>query len=169
MEKIWTGEVRIKYPLQWIVMVNLSHEKKGCKTMGEVYFVTSDQDEAYAKAKELGDTMGENMVIRGHNPYQSEIGGLNIWNSLCLSNRIISQTSNIAVFAPISNTNRDYPFYYPLENLGALSTGKILLDQLVAIDYNARNFSLVEKIKKTEMKKILAITKLVFDENHEIP
>ena len=86
---------------------------------------------------------------------------------LCLSNRLISQTSNIAVFAPISNTARDYPFYYSLENLGVESTGKILLDQLVAVDYNARGYSLVETIQKTEMKRILAITKLIFDENND--
>jgi len=84
---------------------------------------------------------------------------------LCLSNKMISQFSNIAVFAPISNTTRDYPFYYPLENLNLKSTGKVLLDQLVAIDYNARKFIEVETIGKAEMKKILAIVKLVFDEN----
>ena len=113
------------------------------------------------KVPEQGDIIKINLnpkqgyEQKGYRPY------------LCLSNRIISQISNIAVFAPISNTARDYPFYYPLENLGVESTGKILLDQLVAVDYNARYFSLVETINKTEMKKILAITKLVFDENHD--
>jgi len=84
MEKIWSEEVAMKYPLQWIVMVNLSHEKIGCKTMGEVYLVTSDQDEAYAKVKILKkeNNMGKVMVFRGHNPYQSEIGGIDIWSSL---------------------------------------------------------------------------------------
>jgi len=84
---------------------------------------------------------------------------------LCLSNRMISKFSNIAVFAPISNTSRDYPFYYPLERLKVKSTGKILLDQLVAIDYNARDFSKIETISKEEMRAILSITKLIFDEN----
>ena len=84
---------------------------------------------------------------------------------LCLSNIMVSQHSNIAVFAPISNTSRDYPFYYSLENLGLKSSGKVLLDQLVAIDYNARHFNKVETITKAEMSKILAIVKLVFDEN----
>ena len=113
------------------------------------------------KAPEQGDIIKINLdpkqghEQKGYRPY------------LCLSNKIISQTSNIAVFAPISNTNRDYPFYYPLENLDVESTGKILLDQLVAVDYNARDFSKVESISKTEMKTILAITKLIFDEDSE--
>ena len=84
---------------------------------------------------------------------------------LCLSNRMISQNSNIAVFAPLSNTTRDYPFYYSLEKLKIESSGKVLLDQLVAVDYNARNFTKVETIAKADMKEILAIVKLVFDEN----
>ena len=113
------------------------------------------------KVPEQGDIIKINLdpkqghEQKGYRPY------------LCLSNRLISQTSNIAVFAPISNTARDYPFYYPLENLSVESTGKILLDQLVAVDYNARDFSLVETIKKTEMKKILAIAKLIFGENND--
>ena len=111
------------------------------------------------KTPEQGDIIKINLdpkqghEQKGYRPY------------LCLSNRIISQTSNIAVFAPISNTQRDYPFYYPLKSLSVKSTGKILLDQLVAVDYNARDFSKVETISKTEMKLILAIVKLVFDEN----
>ncbi|MCL2086133.1 MAG: type II toxin-antitoxin system PemK/MazF family toxin [Oscillospiraceae bacterium] len=84
---------------------------------------------------------------------------------LCLSNKLISAFSNIAVFAPISNTSREYPFYYPLDALNLKTKGKILLDQLVAIDYNARKFVTVEAISKAEMSKILALVKLVFDEN----
>ena len=84
MGKLWTSEVAMKYPLQWIVMVNLSHEKEGCKTMGEIYLVTSDEDEAYDKAIELKkeNNMGKVTVFRGHNPYQSEIGGFTIWDDV---------------------------------------------------------------------------------------
>jgi len=81
MEKIWWGEVKMKYPEQWIVMVNLEDDIKTRKTMGEVYFISSDEDEAYEKAIALGDSMGKNMVVRGHNPYQSEIGGLELWSN----------------------------------------------------------------------------------------
>ncbi|MDR2976508.1 MAG: type II toxin-antitoxin system PemK/MazF family toxin [Streptococcaceae bacterium] len=82
---------------------------------------------------------------------------------LCLSNILISNTSNIAVFAPISNTARVYPFYYGLAKTSAASSGQILLDQLVAVDYNARMFRQVESLSKEDMRPILAITKLIFD------
>ena len=35
---------------------------------------------------------------------------------LCLSNKIISDYANIAIFAPISNTSRKYSLYLPLHN-----------------------------------------------------
>jgi len=111
------------------------------------------------KAPEQGDIIKINLdpklghEQKGYRPY------------LCLSHRLISQNSNVAVFAPISNTKRYYPFYLPLKDLDVKSTGKILLDQLVTIDYNARKFSKVETIEKSEIKKILALVKLVFDEN----
>ncbi|MFK4935492.1 type II toxin-antitoxin system PemK/MazF family toxin [Lactococcus garvieae] len=84
---------------------------------------------------------------------------------LCLSHEKVSSTSNVAVFAPISNTVRIYPFYYSLMKTRSQTTGQILLDQLVTVDYNARHFKFVEKLSKEEMRPILAITKLVFDEN----
>lgn len=34
---------------------------------------------------------------------------------ICLSNKIISDIANIAVFAPISNTKRQYPLYVKLK------------------------------------------------------
>jgi mRNA interferase MazF len=37
---------------------------------------------------------------------------------ICLSNRLISDYANIAVFVPISNTKRQYPLYIPLEDTG---------------------------------------------------
>ena len=35
---------------------------------------------------------------------------------ICLSNKIISNNANIAVFAPISQTERKYPMYIRLED-----------------------------------------------------
>ena len=84
---------------------------------------------------------------------------------LCLSHKLISQTSEIAVFAPISNTGRKYPFYFPLDKIETKTTGQVLLDQLVAIDYNAREFTKIETLGKKDMKTILEITKLVFDQD----
>ena len=84
---------------------------------------------------------------------------------LCLSNKLISDIANIAVFAPISNTTRNYPFYITLNNLS--TTGKVLLDQLVAIDYNARAFNYIETVAQETMSIILSRVKLIFDMNRD--
>lgn len=86
---------------------------------------------------------------RGYRPY------------ICLSHSIVTKYSNIAIFAPISNTGRSYPFYVPLD--GTASTGKVLLDQLVTIDYNARNYRYVEDIPDDLLKKLLARVKVLFE------
>jgi mRNA interferase MazF len=82
---------------------------------------------------------------------------------ICLSNKIVSDYANIAVFAPISDTKRKYPLYIPLQK--TKTTGNILLDQLVTIDYNARNFSYVETIPSALLKHILSVTVLIFQQN----
>lgn len=79
---------------------------------------------------------------------------------ICLSNKIISDMANIAVFAPISNTKRQYPLYIKLK--GTKTTGAVLLDQVVTIDYNARNFNFVESVPADMVKELLAKVVLVF-------
>lgn len=82
---------------------------------------------------------------------------------ICLSNKIISDISNIAVFAPISNTKRDYPLYIKLR--GTVTTGSVLLDQVVTIDYNARNFEFIESVPDSMIKELLEKVVLVFQAN----
>ena len=82
---------------------------------------------------------------------------------ICLSNKIISDIANIAVFAPISNTGRNYPLYIKLQ--GTETTGAVLLDQLVTIDYNAREFEFVESVPPSVIDELLAKVILVFQAN----
>jgi len=84
---------------------------------------------------------------------------------ICLSNKIISDYANIAIFAPISNTKRGYPLYVPLQK--TKTTGSVLLDQLVTIDYNARDFRFVENIPSALLRHILSITTMIFQPNAE--
>ena len=74
MERMWSGEVRMKYPKQWIVLVNISHEPKN-KAVGDVYLITPDRQKAYETAKSLGKSMGSLMVVEGFND-APQIGGL---------------------------------------------------------------------------------------------
>ena len=77
MERLWYGEAKMKYPKQWIVMVNMEDEPKTNKAYGDIYLVTPNEDEAYEKAIELGDSMGRNMVIAGFDD-TPQIGGFEI-------------------------------------------------------------------------------------------
>ena len=84
---------------------------------------------------------------------------------ICLSNKIISDYANIAIFAPISNSKRKYPLYIPLKK--TKTTGNVLLDQLVTIDYNARDFRFVETVPKALLQYLLSIAVMVFQQNDE--
>ena len=77
MERMWSREVSMKYPKQWVVLVNLSWEINN-KVMGDIFFITSNEDEAYAKAREIGASLGRNMVVEGFDD-TPQIGGLELW------------------------------------------------------------------------------------------
>jgi len=85
---------------------------------------------------------------------------------ICLSNRIISDNANIAVFAPISQTKRQYPMYIPL--YGTSTIGTVMLDQLVTIDYNVREFEFIESVPLIILNNLLQIVPLVFQPNEAI-
>ena len=75
-ERMWYGDVKMKYPKQWIVFVNISHEPKN-RAIGNVYLVTPDRAKAYETAISLGNSMGNLMVIEGFND-TPQIGGLTV-------------------------------------------------------------------------------------------
>ena len=83
---------------------------------------------------------------------------------ICLSHHLVSDYANIAVFAPISNTARQYPLYVPLEE--TKSTGVVLLDQLVTIDYNARKWNYIETVSDNFLEKLLETVIVVFQNNN---
>jgi len=82
---------------------------------------------------------------------------------ICLSHHLVSDYANIAVFAPISKTPRQYPLYVPLEEVK--STGAVLLDQLVTIDYNARQWRYIETVSNDFLNKLLKKVVVVFQNN----
>jgi mRNA interferase MazF len=82
---------------------------------------------------------------------------------IALSNRLISEYANIAIFAPINSTERKYPLYIPLRK--TKTTGVVLLDQLVTIDYNARQFRFVETVDSDFLEELLEKVVLIFQKN----
>ena len=83
MRRLSTSIASMKYAKQWIVMVNLEEDRENNKTIGDIYLVTPNKDEAYDKAIALGDSMGKNMVVRGNDELiQCELGGFDIWDDI---------------------------------------------------------------------------------------
>jgi len=79
--KLWTEDVMMMYPKQWVVMVELEQENNPLNTYGVVHLVTDSKKEAYMIAKvlcESGD-LGNVMVVEGWDD-TPQIGGLEIWN-----------------------------------------------------------------------------------------
>ncbi|ENY3075108.1 type II toxin-antitoxin system PemK/MazF family toxin [Listeria monocytogenes] len=58
---------------------------------------------------------------------------------------------------------RTYPLYVPLT--GTTTTGKVLLDQLVTIDYNARKHQYVETVSDPLLTALLETVKVIFQKN----
>ena len=77
MERLWCLEAMMKYPKQWIVMVNIINEPETHKAIGDVYMVTSSENEAYETAIILGNNMGEATVVEGFDD-APQIGGLEL-------------------------------------------------------------------------------------------
>ena len=95
---------------------------------------------------------GKGHEPRGRRPY------------ICLSNDLVSSFANTAIFAPISTTARDYPLYIPLET-GLVTEGVAMLDQLVTIDYTARNAKYVETVSEPFLYRLLKTAALIFQKN----
>ncbi|MCL2221016.1 MAG: hypothetical protein FWC20_01645 [Oscillospiraceae bacterium] len=75
--KLWTSDVMMMYPKQWVVMTQLEQQLKPLKIFGTVHFVTDNKDEAYKTSKavrESGD-FGKVMVVEGWDD-TPQIGGL---------------------------------------------------------------------------------------------
>lgn len=85
---------------------------------------------------------------------------------ICLNYHGVSDYANIAVFAPILNAERNYPLYVPLK--GTKSSGKVLLDQLVTIDYNTRKYQYVETVPEKLIDELLMKVKVIFQKNEKI-
>ena len=83
---------------------------------------------------------------------------------ICLSNELVSRFANIAIFAPISKTDRRYPLYLPLES-GLKTEGVVMLDQLVTIDYSARNAKYIETISESFLDRLLKTAVLLFQKD----
>lgn len=85
---------------------------------------------------------------------------------IVLSNDVIANNSNVVIVAPISTTNRNYPLYIKINEANNMKTnGKVMLDQLTTIDYEARNCQFLEAADEMLLDELLIKVKAVFQKN----
>lgn len=80
---------------------------------------------------------------------------------LVISNNIVAEYTNLVMVAPISTTERRLPLYKELPQC-LKTTGTVLLDQIVAIDYTARNAKFEERVPDSFLDEVLDITRRIF-------
>jgi mRNA interferase MazF len=84
---------------------------------------------------------------------------------IVLSHDIIADYSNVVTVAPISSTTRNYPLLVNINSEYEMkTTGKVLLDQLTTIDYEAREciFFFLEKAHDSLVEELLMKVRTVF-------
>ena len=119
---------------------------------GDIIKINLDPKQGHGTAAKPQRGAGSPPAQKGYRPY------------ICLSHHLVSDYANIAVFAPISNTTRNYPLYVTLK--GSKSTGIVLLDQLVTIDYKARHWSYVETVNNEFLDELLKKVIVIFQNNN---
>ena len=85
--------------------------------------------------------------------------------ALVLSNSHVWRKSHLLIVAPISTTTRIYPTYYQLMSTTEIY-GKVLLEQVKAIDTTARHLaasSIVDHVSSWELDAILHRFLLLFE------
>lgn len=85
---------------------------------------------------------------------------------IVLSHNIVAKNSNVVIVAPITTTKRMYPLYVMIpEEYGMKTTGKVMLDQLTTIDYEARECIFLEKADDLLVTDLLKKVRAVFQKN----
>ena len=64
--------------------------------------------------------------------------------------------TNMAIVCPITTNTKKFPTHYELINTKKVK-GSVLCEHIRSIDFNARNLSFVEKIKKEDLDEIIDI------------
>ena len=76
--------------------------------------------------------------------------------AIVVSNFLFNKATGLAIVCPITNTNRKIPFHLAVPKSSSL-TGFVMVEQVKAIDYNARNAKFIEKATDELLEDITAI------------
>lgn len=86
---------------------------------------------------------------------------------MVISHSLVGQHSNLVTLVPIRQTDRDYPLHIDISEREKLkTTGKVLLDQVVTIDYATRKWWYFEKATNQLLDEVLVKVKTIFQKNN---
>ncbi len=76
--------------------------------------------------------------------------------AIVISNLLFNRATGLAIVCPITNTDRKIPFHLAVPKSSSL-TGFVMVEQVKAIDYKARNAKFIEKAGSELLDEITAI------------
>ncbi len=76
--------------------------------------------------------------------------------ALVISNNFFNQKTNLTIVCPITNTNNKFPLHIPLDSR-TQTTGVILCEHIKALDLNARQYTVIERIPKDLLTKAINV------------
>ena len=76
--------------------------------------------------------------------------------AVVVSNGFFNQKTNMTIVCPITNTNNAFPLHVPLDNR-TKTRGVILCEHVKALDIEARQYRIVEKIPDDILQNVVDI------------
>lgn len=76
--------------------------------------------------------------------------------AIVISNTVFNRGTGMAIVCPITNTNRGIPFHLALPSSSSL-TGFVMVEQVKAVDYSARNARYVEQAATEFVDDVVAL------------
>lgn len=76
--------------------------------------------------------------------------------AIVVSNNFFNEKTNLTIVCPITNTNNHFPLHILLDNRTS-TTGVILCEHIRALDLNARDFKVIEKLPEDILQNVLDI------------
>jgi mRNA interferase MazF len=82
--------------------------------------------------------------------------------AIVVSNLLFNRATGLAIVCPITNTDRKIPFHLPVPKSSSLS-GFVMVEQVKAIDYKARNARFIEKATVELLEEINAVISICIE------
>jgi len=76
--------------------------------------------------------------------------------ALVISNDLFNQRTGLAIVCPITNTQRNFPTHVALPAVSPV-TGFVMVEQVKAIDFRARQVRFIEKVTVPVLNEVLSI------------